>query len=127
MEFPQEIPFQNQQNNHYLGYWKEYYHKKKEKKDKHQEGYFSLYYQNHRQKLLAYSHEYYQVQKLLEPYLTEKKKNTDRHRLNYYQEYEKNNPKRKEYKRVWIANKRAKEKDQFGVKCVVDKKLPTPA
>lgn len=101
----------------------EYLQPLKRKKNRHQEGYFHTYYLNNQQKLLTYSQEYYQVKKLLEPYLKSEKKNVDRHRLGYYQEYEKNNTKRKEYKRVWIAQKRAKEREIFSVKCVVYKNL----
>jgi hypothetical protein len=70
----------------------------KEKKRQNQREYHTTYYQNNRQKLLTYSHDYYGVKKLVEPYLKEEKKNTNKHRLGYYQEYEKN-PKRKEYKK----------------------------
>ena len=47
---------------------------KKNKKDRHSEGYFASYYQNNRQNLLAYSNDYYQVKKLLTPYLKEEEK-----------------------------------------------------
>jgi hypothetical protein len=71
----------------------------KEKKRKHKEGYHGVYYQKNRQTLLAYSNDYYQIQKLLAPYLKEPKKSRSKHRSNYYQQYEQNNPHRKEYKR----------------------------
>ena len=86
---------------------------------KNKRDYYHTYYQNNRQKLLTYSHDYYGVKKLLEPYLKSEKKNTDRHRLGYYQEYEKN-PKRKEYKKQWIATKRAEKNTDNKIKCVVD-------
>ena len=56
------------------------------KKNRHGEGYFASYYQNNRQSLLEYSKDYYQVRKLLEPYLN--KKNTDRHREGYWKTYQ---------------------------------------
>ena len=93
---------------------------KEKKKGKHKEGYYHNYYLKNKENFLTYNRDCYQVKKLLEPYLKKEKKNTNRHRPNYYQEYEKNNPHRKEYKRQWIATKRAKKKDKFGVKCVVD-------
>lgn len=95
---------------------------KEKKQEKHKEGYYHNYYLKNKENFLAYNRDCYQVKKLLEPYLNSDKKNTDRHRPNYFQEYEKN-PKRKEYKKQWMANKRAKEKDKFGVKCVVYKFL----
>jgi hypothetical protein len=55
----------------------------KEKKRQCKEDYYRIYYQNNRAKLLTYSHDYYQVKKLLEPYLKSEKKNKNRHRLNY--------------------------------------------
>jgi hypothetical protein len=70
----------------------------KDKKREYKGDYYHTYYQNNRDKFLAYSRDYYQVKKLLEPYLKSEKKNTDRHRLGYYQEYEKK-PKRREYKK----------------------------
>lgn len=96
---------------------------KKKKEDRHQQGYFHTYYLNNQQKFLTYSQEYYQVKKLVEPYLKEKQKNTDRHRPNYFQEYEKNNSKRREYKKAWISTKRVEEKNSKCVKCVVYKFL----
>jgi hypothetical protein len=55
----------------------------RKKKDRYRGGYFASYYQNNRQKFLAYSHDYYQVKKLLNPYLLEKKKSVSKHRLGY--------------------------------------------
>lgn len=63
-------------------------------KDRNRGDYFASYYQNNRQKLLTYSHDYYQVKKLLAPYLKEGKKS----RKEYQKQYQKN-PKRKEYKK----------------------------
>ena len=59
--------------------------------------YCRYYYQNNRQKLLTYSNDYYQVQKLLQPYLKEEKI-TKESRKEYQKQYQKN-PKRKEYKK----------------------------
>ena len=91
----------------------------KEKKSQYKGDYYRTYYQNNRQKLLTYSHDYYQFKKLLEPYLKKREKTTDRHRLGYYQEYEKK-PKRKEYKKQWIAAKRAEKNTDKKLKSVVD-------
>ena len=85
---------------------------KKNKKDRHSEGYFASYYQNNRQNLLAYSNDYYQVKKLLTPYLKEEEK---KDRKEYQKQYQKN-PQRKEYKRIWIANERKKIKAKSCVK-----------
>jgi hypothetical protein len=56
---------------------------KEKNQDRHKQGYFHAYYLKNKENFLTYNHDYYQVKKLIEPYIKSEKKNADRHRLGY--------------------------------------------